>query len=260
MYKLMIAEDEVLEREALKLIIKKNFNNLSIIGEAYDGEMAIHLAKKMRPDIILMDIKMPVIDGLEAQKNICEFLPNVKTIILTAYDDFKYAQLGVKLHAFDYLLKPAKPSDIIESLKKLILSINNNSDYMQKLPAVDKEDSIIDKALKYIKSNYSEDINLENIASYVHLNPQYFSRYFKSKVGMNFIDYLSKVRINAAIFLLMNTEDNINCISLKIGYIDAAYFSKVFLKFVGVSPHRFRLENKNDFLNNSVENKFLIKF
>lgn len=259
MYKLMIAEDEVLERKALKLIIEKNFNNISVIEEATDGENAIEIAKINKPDIILMDVKMPVKNGLEAQEKIYEFLPNVKTIILTAYDYFKYAQLALRLHTFDYLLKPVKPTELVECLNKLIVSIKADDCNKNKISINNPEDTIIDKAIKYIKSNYSTDINLETVASYVHLNPQYFSRYFKCKVGINFIDYVSKVRIDMAKFLLINTEDNISYISLKVGYIDAAYFSKVFMKFEGISPHKFRIDNRNTVLHSLAQNKFLIK-
>lgn len=248
MYNLIIAEDEVLERKALELIINRNFSTINIIGAVSDGEQAINLAKKTPPHIILMDIEMPGMNGLQCQKIISTLYPQTKTIILTAYDDFKYAQYAVKVHAFDYLLKPAKPSDLVISLNNAIKTLGNDnintSGFADMINDTSSDCSIINKAIEYINNNYAEKITLSDAASYVHLNSQYLSRYFKSKVGMNFIDYLSKVRIDKAKKFLINTDENIKYISLKVGFIDAAYFSKVFTKMEGVSPNKFRLNTK----------------
>lgn len=97
MYKLMIVEDEPLERKALRIILKKEFYNIDIIEDSKNGEEAVLKAKVFKPDIILMDIKMPEKTGLDAQKEIIEFLPNVKTIIITAYEQFSYAQTAIKM-------------------------------------------------------------------------------------------------------------------------------------------------------------------
>ncbi|MBV1818977.1 response regulator [Clostridium cochlearium] len=250
MLKLLIAEDEILERKALRFIIEKNLNDkITIVGEASDGSNALNLAKKTSPEIILMDIKMPEMNGLECQKIISKILPNSKTIILTAYDNFKFAQNAIKVHAFDYLLKPAEPRELVDSINNVIDYINNKSkkDIIEDKFHI-KNNDIIDKAINFININYNKDINLDMVSSHVHLNPQYFSRYFKSKVGINFVDYLSKVRIDNAKKLLINSNENIKWISFKVGYIAPAYFSKVFLKLEGVSPNTFRFYNKNDII------------
>lgn len=240
----MIAEDEILEIKALKIILEKNYNNIEIIEEAKTGSEAIVIAKKFKPDIILMDIKMPEKTGLEAQEIILKFLPNVKTIILTAYDDFAFAQNAIRLGVVDYLLKPAKPLRLKESLDKAIYTIQNNSNYKSDFIKSSSEKSIIEKALEYISLNFNQNITLDSMAKYVHFNPQYFSRYFKNNTGMNFIDYLSKVRIEESKKLLTNTNKSIAAVSMAVGYVDPGYFSKVFIKYEGISPHKFRYNNK----------------
>ncbi|QAT40392.1 response regulator [Clostridium sp. JN-9] len=246
MYKLLIVEDEALERRALRIIINKNFNDIDIIGDAKTGLDAVELARKFKPDIILMDIEMPEASGLEAQEAIIEFLPNVTTIILSAYDNFQFAQTAIRLKVFDYILKPAKPSDLSDVLGNAIDHINKLS--MQSNIASSGKDEftgnefsqIINAALKYINNNYNQNINLESVASYIHLNPQYFSRYFKNSTGMNFVDYLSLVRVREAKKMLLTTDFSIAEVSLKMGYIDPSYFSKVFMKYEGVTPNKFR--------------------
>lgn len=241
LYNLLIAEDENLERRALRYILGNKISNINICGEARSGLEAIEIAKITSPDIILMDIEMPELSGLEAQREIIKFLPNVATIILTAYDDFIFTQSAIRLKVIDYLLKPIKPDDLTEAINRCIslITMQHNIGISNNL-----HDTLIQEAIKFIDKNYNQDINLELVAAYIHLNPQYFSRYFKSKIGINFINYLSSLRIKKAKELLLNTDENITEISLKVGYIDSSYFSKVFLRSVGITPHKFRFENR----------------
>ncbi|WP_315116367.1 response regulator [uncultured Clostridium sp.] len=243
MYKLLIAEDEILERKALNFIVRNNLSNVKIIGEAKDGEEALSIAKSVKPHIIIMDIKMPVMNGLQCQQIIYNLLPDTKTIILTAYDDFKFAQFGIKVNVFDYLLKPARPQELIQSINNAISEINRDK-IVSKDVLRDIDCAIIEKAIQFINDNYSKEITLEDISSYVHLNPQYFSRFFKSKVNINFVDYLSKVRIEKSKTQLIDSDKNIGYIALNVGFADSAYFSKVFKKITGVSPYKFRKDNK----------------
>lgn len=255
MYKLLIAEDEALERKALRLILNKYFNNLTILEDAKTGNEAVNLSLKYKPDIILMDIKMPEKDGIEALEDIIEFTPNTKTVVLSAYDNFVYAQKAIKLGVCDYILKPAKPIEIKNSIDKIIKSIGNSPEINSKVSKNSSEDSsLIEKAVNYINDNFTNNINLESVASYVHLNPQYFSRYFKNNMGINFIEYLSRIRIKEGKKLLVSTDKSITNISLIVGYTDASYFTKVFMKHEGVSPHKYRALNRK--LNTKFVNKF----
>lgn len=241
MYNLLIVEDENIERRALRYILESKINNINICGEAKSGLEAIEMAKNDAPDIILMDIEMPELSGLEAQKEIIKFLPNVHTIILSAYDDFAFTQSAIRIKVIDYLLKPIKPNDLIESINRSISLINIQND---RVISDNQDDALIQEAMKFIDKNYNKYITLKSIAAYVHLNPQYFSRYFKNKIGINFINYLSSFRVIKAKDLLINTDKNITEISQNVGYVDSSYFSKVFLKSVGMAPNQFRCQNK----------------
>lgn len=251
MYKLLIADDETLERQAMRLILKRTFKNLDIVEDAKTGNEAILLAKKYNPHIIIMDIKMPEKNGLEAQKAISEFLPNVKTIILTAYDDFNFAQNAIKLGVKDYILKPAKPSELKDSIDKILLLLKEKDKIYSHLTNGKKEPDkdIIYTAIDFINRNFNKNINLESTAAEVHLSPQYFSRYFKYNTGVNFIDYLSKIRLKESKRLLTTTDKSMSSIALSVGYIDPAYFSKVFMKYEGLSPNKYRTLKKSIHVN-----------
>ncbi|SFM26586.1 two-component system, response regulator YesN [Gracilibacillus orientalis] len=113
--KVVIAEDEFLERKAMHKFLEEHFSDIEQIEEAVNGRKAIELAESIHPDIMLMDIKMPGINGLEAMEAICRDFPLTKFIMLTAYDSFDYAKQAMKLGVREYILKPSKKEEIIRA-------------------------------------------------------------------------------------------------------------------------------------------------
>lgn len=124
MYKLMIVDDEPLVIKAITHIVNNNFNEITISGTTGNGMESIKLAREDKPDIILMDIKLNGLNGLESIKEISRFLPETVIVIISAYDDFNFAQRAIKLGVMDYLLKPINKTDIINILKKSLNYLN----------------------------------------------------------------------------------------------------------------------------------------
>ncbi|WP_406685718.1 response regulator [Rossellomorea vietnamensis] len=122
MIKLLIVDDEQLEREGMQTILQKNFPGLDI-QQAKNGMMAVEMAKEYAPDLILMDIKMPVMNGLEAMEIINGEQPHIKFIMVTAYDTFSYMKAAIKLGVKDYILKPSKASEIVHTISKVLEQI-----------------------------------------------------------------------------------------------------------------------------------------
>lgn len=120
MYRILIADDERLEREALKFILNKGLDYPIEIQEAVNGREAIVRSRSFQPDIVFMDIKMPGIDGMEASAGIREELPQVQLIFLTAYNKFEYAREAIHLGASDYLVKPSSESSVLETTERVI--------------------------------------------------------------------------------------------------------------------------------------------
>jgi len=132
MYKLLIADDEQFFRDSVKSVIEKNFNHVIVVGTAKSGREAIEKAETIKPDIILMDIMMPGINGIDAIREIKSRLRDVVFIILTAYDKFDFVREAIKLEVMDYLLKPADQETIIQAVKKSVEIINNNREKRKK--------------------------------------------------------------------------------------------------------------------------------
>lgn len=244
MFTLMIVEDEYIEREALRMIISKEFNGkINTIIEAKNGNEAIINAKKHKPDIILMDIGIPEINGLDAHKKIISFLPNVQTIILTAYSNFNYAQEALRLQVKDYLLKPARTSTLKNSINKIISKINKPSLLEDYLYINKSQSDIIRKAIIYMNNNYQNKIDLHSVSNEVHVNSQYLSRLFKKEIGISYVDYLNTVRVNNACNMLSNTTYPAYRIATDSGFTDSAYFSRVFTKHTKLTPSQYRRKN-----------------
>jgi len=117
--KILIAEDEQIERLALRFIVGNNLPQFDIVAEASNGVELIELAKLHRPDIMIIDIRMPAIDGLSAISQIRTFLPEIEFLVITAHADFEYAQQAIQLGASNYLVKPIKTEVLINELNKV---------------------------------------------------------------------------------------------------------------------------------------------
>ncbi|WP_226375408.1 response regulator transcription factor [Effusibacillus dendaii] len=231
----MIVDDEQLEREVLTMIIKRHNFGVSQFFEAQNGADAVTLAKQEQMDLVLMDIKMPVMDGLTAAEIIKQEIPHCRVVFLTAYDERDFVDQTIG--ADDYLLKPAHPEDIRQALIKYIPVVSDaNSQY----PEMTSEHDDISKTVEYIEQNLHKELNLEILSGFVHLNGQYLSRLFKRKTGFTITQYITMRRLEKAKHLLDHTTHTISEISDKCGFTEPNYFARVFKKNEGVTPSQYQ--------------------
>jgi len=126
MYKLLIADDEQIERDALKAIIYKCVDSIIDIQEAVNGREAIVKAGTFHPDIVFLDIKMPGINGIEAARTIKGISPSVSIVFLTAFSQFEYAQEAIQIGVDDFIIKPSSETKTLEVLSKILKKIEHN--------------------------------------------------------------------------------------------------------------------------------------
>lgn len=151
MYKLLIADDEQLERDAIKLIIEENFPGFFEIGEAANGPEVVETALTFKPNLIFLDIKMPGMSGLQAASQINGILPETRIIIVTAYHYFNYAKEALSLGAVDYLTKPAPPELLVATVKRVIANLE--SEQFKERLAQERE-----RRLKQITRYFEDDL------------------------------------------------------------------------------------------------------
>ena len=132
MLKVFLVEDEVVMREGIKNNINWEQEGFSFVGEASDGELAYPLIQKTRPDILITDIKMPFMDGLELSRLVKQELPDVKIIILSGYDEFDYAKEAISIGITDYLVKPIAGAQLLEAVKKVGAKVEEEREQQRK--------------------------------------------------------------------------------------------------------------------------------
>ncbi|MGV8981262.1 helix-turn-helix domain-containing protein [Clostridium sp.] len=170
MLKLLIAEDEALERKALRFLLDKYFSeSIEVVAEVSNGRDAVDRASLFKPNIILMDIHMPIMDGLEACSIIKNNYKETEFVILTAFNYFDYAKKAIHIGVSDYLLKPFSNDEFISSLNKLILKINSKS-------SIINNNNELKETYKKI-SPYVEKQMVANIAYGVTLTEIQFNEY-----------------------------------------------------------------------------------
>ena len=235
---LLIADDENLELKVLEKTVKKHFVDELEIFDSSNGRKASQICDEVKPDIALLDIEMPGMNGIELAKYIKEKYAECIIIFITAYDRFDYAIEAMHIKSFDYLLKPWKEERLCELINTAIENVRS----MQKTDSIvhSQKDIIKD----YIERNYKKDISAKDVAGILGYSDVYFSKVFKQLFDDNFINYLTKIRIDRAKVLLKDVSFNIKEVGKSVGYADSNYFTKVFKRSIGMSPSEYRGKHK----------------
>lgn len=242
----LIVEDEMLEQEFLSSVIKAELTDKDKYIIADNGKSAVKMAKTHRPDIIIMDVFIPEMDGLSAMQEIRKFLPDAHVIILSAHSDFTYAQKAISLKVEEYLLKPVKPLEFQTAFRRLFKKVKQQPakekavTQQQEAQKKTEVQSLVDQAVLYIQQNFKEKLTLQMVASHVYLNPQYFSRIFKKALGVTYTDYVNNLKIVYACKLLETTNYPAYRISSECGFTDPSYFNHVFVKQMQVTPKEYK--------------------
>lgn len=247
MLKMLIVDDEAYVREILAELVEKRFRSEFQIRLAENGRKAVDTASVWNPDLVLMDIEMPGINGLEAARRILAAHPVCKIIFITAYGLFQYAQEAVKLGACDYILKPLDEEEAVRSISRAMTQSQAQQQLVQIATSLprnnpgDKTAVLMEKIQKHLQHNYMMyDISLDSVSEMLNMNSSYFSSIFKKFFGVNFVDYLTELRMNAARELLADPLRSTAEVAAMVGYESPNYFARAFKKKMGMTPTEYR--------------------
>lgn len=246
--KLLIVDDEPIIRDGIKALVDLEGLGIEEIFEAENGEQAYKLFELNQPDIVLADINMPRMNGLEFSEKIKRLKPEVRIALITGYDYFDYARQAIKIGVEDYVLKPVSRSDITALLSELVAKVRNDRDRQrvdaiiegqaaETIGSLDYKQQIIKWLQEHI---YDETMSLNALAEYMGLSTGYLSGLFKKEFGQSFKEYVLSKRLDQAKILMLSSSMKNYEIGEAIGISDANYFSAVFKKHVGMSPNAFR--------------------
>ena len=260
MIRLLIADDEKLEREALAEMVARRFEHEVVLELAENGRKAADTAVLWGADLILMDIEMPGMSGLDAARAVLAQRPGCRVIFVTAYSLFQYAHEAVHLGACDYLLKPVDPDELEASIRRAMRQVEAERKLEElatakalpepqdagAAPAEDAADEdspaamVMAQVRRYLEDNYMFDLSLDSVGEILHISPAYLSAQFKKYQKMNFLDCLTELRINAAKELLADPLRSTAEVASMVGYDDSSYFARAFKKRTGMTPTQYR--------------------
>ena len=244
MLKVLVVEDEELIRKGIVLAVDWAALDCVVVGEASNGEEALEAVERLSPTLIITDLKMPRMDGIEMLRRLREQGSRVYVMILTAYDSFAYAQSALRLGAVDFLLKPFHDGD----LEKAVLNLQkrmNMEDGTQSAPILglkkgDKSKYVLE-AMDYIGAHYNDPgITVGSIAQSLGISEGHLSHTFKKETDYTLLNYLTRYRIHKAMELLRDCRMKVYEVAEQVGYKDITYFSTTFKKVMGVSPSEYQ--------------------
>lgn len=228
---LLIADDEETILRGMERYIRTHSQVFDTLWCATNGQQALDLILQHRPEVMLLDIQMPLKNGLEVMRESRAAGVCPRTVILSGYDTFAYAQQALRLEAVDYMLKPCRSADLLAKLESLVSGTPAAPD--------DGKSALVRRATQYCRAHLSENISLTEVAAQVSVSPAYLSQQFGAELG-GFVEYLTQVRIRYACDYMRNSSMKVYEIAYSVGFQDEKYFSRVFKKVTGQSPSEYR--------------------
>ena len=250
MLKILIADDEHIEREILTDIICRRMEHEAEVRTAENGRRAVEIAALWGADIVLMDIEMPDVNGLDAVRQIMAQRPSTKVLFITAYSLFQYAHEAVRLGACDYILKPVDADNVEQAIRRAAAQAETQRQLEElaragagqevEADSGDRVSLMMSKVKGYLQNNYMYDVSLDSLGDILRISPSYLSSTFKKCFGVGFLDYLTELRVQAAKDLLADPLRSTAEVASLVGYESASYFTRAFKKKTGQTPTEYR--------------------
>lgn len=238
MIRVLMVDDEPLVRHGVAAGMDWASLGCEVVGEAQSGEEGLALARRLKPDLIITDIRMPKMDGITMMNMLREEGCAARCIVLTAHSDFEYARGALLFGADDYLLKPFRDQELTHAVARVCRKMESapaaNPSAVKKEP---EATGYVRQAMDYIAGHYAdENISIATIAEHLCVSEGHLSHVFKKQTGMTVTNYLTKTRIDAAMALLQTGRVKVYEAAAAVGYKDVTYFSATFKKLTGLSP------------------------
>ncbi|MBS7007313.1 response regulator transcription factor [Anaerostipes sp.] len=265
MKKILFVEDD----EAIRFLVAcysfwKDFD-FQITGEASNGEEALCMMDGNSFDVILTDIRMPKMDGLQMVTKLREKGSKIHAVIASTYSDFRYAKQAMRLGVLDFIEKPLTEEKLLESLNLVREALEfeentSDTDYtasdfyesrLSEAPDMERErirkeyqaireNQMVLETCTFFLSHFKSSTAIEEVSQSLGMNRDYLSRRFKQTTGYTPLEYLTAVRMEYAKKRLKNRTLKIYEISGELGYLTPDHFSRVFKKYTGMTPNGYR--------------------
>ncbi len=255
MISVLVVDDEKYVRMGIKSETDWALIGCEVVGEASNGQEGLEAVERLRPDLVVSDIRMPKMDGIEMAEKILERYPSTKVIFLTAYNEFEYARQAIRIGVSDYLLKPFQDGELEGSIQRLLHLHPNapasNTELEEQLIPLKKKEEVenryVQTAITYIEEHFSDfDCSIGGLAQSMGVSEGHISRLFKAETDLSINNYLTKYRIKRAMDYLKDVQVKVYEVAERVGYQDIAYFSNTFKKLVGRTPSDYQTKGLVD--------------
>jgi len=243
MYRVVLVDDEALILRGLSTVIPWAEMGCEVVGTATNGQAGLELIRKLKPDILFTDIRMPNMDGLTMLAALGSEFPRMQTAVLTAYRDFDYARQAITLGVCRYLLKPSNLNELKETLRIMVSRLDLLPAAEAEVPddASEAGNFIVNAALDYMRENcMQQHLSLSAVADHVYVSQWHLSKLLNRETGKSFFDLLGSMRVEKSKALLRTPGMNIQDVAEQTGYTDVAHFSRTFKKLTGQTPGEYR--------------------
>jgi two-component system, response regulator YesN len=260
-FRVVIVEDSDWIRKGLIYSVPWPDFGFTVVASAADGQEGYDLVRETAPDLVLLDIKMPRLDGLSMMERLREINePFPEFIIISGYDDFAFTRRAIVLGARDYLLKPIADDELAAVLKRTAESLRikdsarrmrlllDRRDFAPEFVAffgrlMDesvKKDDLAGYAVRRIEERFDTDIGPGDVASELGVSESTLGKRFKRVTGYSFVEYATMVRVMKALEFLADPNCRVNEVANRVGISDSRYFSLIFKRETGYTPSAFR--------------------
>jgi len=243
LYSIVIVDDEAETRNGIANYFPWESVGFAVVCTCSGGEDALRYLRANQVDVLVTDIQMPSMNGIEFVSKLREENDAIKIVFLSIHQNFNYARKALDLNVSGYLVKPTKYRDLMEFFTKLKKTLD-----AQRIPgaqkiAPDRHEDYYDMRLSSIREYVNQnirDVSLKSTAHFAYMNPSYLCSFFKKYSGMGFYDYVTQQKMKRAAELLRNINSRISDVAQKVGYNNPNSFSRAFKQFYGMTPMEYR--------------------
>ena len=239
-----VAEDEERMRDYLSRKVAEFDPHFECVGTASDGEEAVDLVESRMPDLLVTDIRMPVLSGLDLVDRIRRTNPDLRIIIVSGYSEFEYARRAIELGVDEYILKPVDLESLRETLRRVRIRLESSAGQVEAefgLGVRPGEADLVKTVSLYLQENYRQPYSLERLAETFGCKTAYLLRLYRKTTGSTPTQDLIHLRIEKAKRLLLgHPQLEVKQVAVAVGYEDPLYFSRLFKRETGLNPTAFK--------------------